>query len=61
MERRHMPDGAPVEVRTKFEGGWARGFVVDGQAGDGYVVRRMSDGRVLPAAFATDDVRPADD
>jgi hypothetical protein len=53
--------GARIEVRSRFDQRWARGFelveiVVDaGQAQ--YRVRRRSDGSVLPALFVDDDVR----
>jgi hypothetical protein len=53
--------GTRIEVRSRFDQRWARGFelveiVVDaGQAQ--YRVRRRSDGSVLPALFVDDDVR----
>ena len=37
---------------------WARGFeVAEALDGNGYRLRRISDGSVLPAEFAADDVR----
>jgi hypothetical protein len=55
--------GTRVEVRSRFERRWSRGFevadVVDDQ-GDGgprYRIRRRSDGAVLPALFTADDLR----
>ena len=52
------PDnGDEVEVRT-FDGRWSAGFGVVAVAGDAYVVRRQSDGAVLPALFDARDVRP---
>ncbi|MGH9015116.1 MAG: hypothetical protein ACRDZ1_14435 [Acidimicrobiia bacterium] len=56
-----MDPGTRIEVRSRFDQRWARGFelveiVVDaGQAQ--YRVRRRSDGSVLPALFVDDDVR----
>ena len=50
--------GDRVEVRERFSGGWAHGFVVAGAGPDGIRLRRCSDGMVLPASFAATDVRP---
>ncbi len=48
-------------MRSRFERAWARGFEIAEQvdrAGTvGYRVRRRSDGSVLPALFADDEVR----
>lgn len=53
-----MNPGARVEVRSRFDGSWARGFeIADAEAG-GYRVRRLSDHSVLPVLFAEDDIRP---
>jgi hypothetical protein len=53
--------GTHVEVRSRFDQRWARGFEieerVDDQAGLQYRLRRRSDGSVLPALFVDDDVR----
>lgn len=61
-----MEPGTRVEVRSKFDRSWARGFEIvevvedhedptlDGAA---VRVRRRSDGQILPALFAEDDVR----
>ncbi len=49
-----------MEVRSKFDRQWARGFeVVEPVAGDvpGYLIRRRSDGSILPLVFTVDDVR----
>jgi len=50
-----------VEVRSRFEARWARGFeiaeVVEEGSGPGYRVRRRSDGSVLPIVFGDDDLR----
>ena len=52
-----LEPGAAVEVRTRFDGHWARGFEVVTVTGDGYRVRRLSDGIELPTPIAHQDVR----
>ncbi len=56
-----MHSGTRVEVRSRFDNHWARGFeiaeVVDDHGGPHYRVRRRSDGAVLPVLFADDDLR----
>jgi len=58
-----MVPGTRVEVRSRFERAWARGFEIAEEVGgpDGddvrYRIRRRSDGSVLPALFTVDDVR----
>jgi hypothetical protein len=49
--------GTPVDVRSRYVGSWSRGFEVAEIVGESYRVRRLSDGRVLPAEFSSDDVR----
>jgi hypothetical protein len=53
--------GTRVEVRSRFDQAWARGFEVAEQVpiSDGlrYRVRRRSDGSVLPALFDDDELR----
>ncbi|HEX8805072.1 MAG TPA: hypothetical protein VF743_12790, partial [Acidimicrobiales bacterium] len=53
--------GARVEVRNRFDGAWSCGFEIADpptvDAGDGYRVRRVHDGSVLPGAFGRDQVR----
>lgn len=50
--------GAHVEVRGGFDGSWSTGFAVEAHTDDGrYLIRRRSDGQVLPVDFAPDDVR----
>jgi hypothetical protein len=50
-----------VEVRSRFDQAWARGFEVAEQIaadqGLRYRVRRRSDGSVLPALFGGDELR----
>jgi hypothetical protein len=56
-----MRPGTRVEVRSKFESRWSRGFeVADCQDAAGeplYKVRRRSDGSILPVTFTEDDLR----
>ena len=56
-ERERLQPGTRVEVRDRFKGAWARGFEVECAEGDHYRIRRLSDGAVLPVAFAPDAVR----
>ena len=53
-----LKPGTHVEVRSRFDRGWKRGFeiaeVIDS---GGYRVRRLSDGAVLPVPFDVEDVR----
>ena len=51
--------GDKVEVRRRFDSQWARGFEIVDVTDDGYTVKRMSDGEVLPVRFAPDDIREA--
>jgi hypothetical protein len=56
-----MHSGVPVEVRRRYDGGWSNGFEIAGETGPGaFLVRRMSDGVVLPAEFSPEDVRQVD-
>ena len=51
-----------VEVRCRFDGAWVAGFRVTEATEVGgeqrYRLLRLSDGVVLPALFALEDVRP---
>ncbi len=49
--------GMRVEIRSRFDQHWARGFEVVDVTDGGYRVKRLSDNEVLPAEFAPDDVR----
>ena len=49
--------GAKVEVRTAFDRSWARGFEVEAVCDEGYRLRRLSDGSLLPVALPHDQVR----
>jgi hypothetical protein len=56
-----MRPGTRVEVRSRFEERWTRGFevseVLEAETGPAYRVRRRSDGSILPVTFSDDDVR----
>jgi hypothetical protein len=59
-EFRLADSGTRVEVRSRFDRRWARGFeVVEPieQPRLGYRIRRRSDRSVLPVVFAAEDVR----
>ena len=51
--------GTRVEVRSGYGSSWARGFEVADVDSDGvqYIVRRVSDGHVLPEPFDPDALR----
>ena len=57
--------GTRVEVRSRFESRWTRGFEVadrldgecDGAGQPMYKVRRRSDGSILPVTFSGADLR----
>jgi hypothetical protein len=57
VEDRSIRPGTRVEVRSGYRSSWTRGFEVARVEGDAYVVRRVSDGAVLPAAFDDDAIR----
>ena len=60
-----MRPGTRVEVRSRFESRWTRGFEVadqvdgerDSQGEAMYKVRRRSDGSILPVTFSEADLR----
>ena len=58
-DEERLDPGTRVEVRIRFEGGWTHGFEVVDAALGGYLLRRVSDGTVLPATFAAQDLRSA--
>lgn len=57
QEPRALTPGTKVEVRRRYDDRWARGFEIAAADGDGYLLRRVSDGSVLPTAFARADLR----
>ena len=54
-----MQVGEKVEVHTRFTDSWAQGFVIEDVVGEGYLLRRLSDGAVLPGVTGQGEVRPA--
>lgn len=59
-DRRPIKDlgpGTRVEVRSGYGHSWATGFEVADVDGEGYLVRRVSDGQVLPEAFDPKEIR----
>ena len=58
-----MRPGTRVEVRSRFESKWTRGFEVadraesDALGAATYKVRRRSDGSILPVTFSEADLR----
>jgi hypothetical protein len=46
--RSELSPGTEVEVQSGFDETWQRGFTVETVAADGYVLRRQSDGTLLP-------------
>ncbi|MHB8439747.1 MAG: hypothetical protein ACYDD4_11375 [Acidimicrobiales bacterium] len=51
--------GTKVDVRSRFVGAWSHGFeIAERIEGEGYRVRRLSDGWTMPDIFTDDDVRP---
>ena len=49
--------GTHVEVKRRFDDAWARGFQIHAAHDDGYQLRRLSDGAILPVAFPASDIR----
>jgi hypothetical protein len=54
-----LKEGTRVEVWNRFHHDWSRQFEVAERTDDGYQLRRLSDGQVLPEVFPPDGVRPA--
>lgn len=56
-----MEQGTRVEVRSRFDDRWSRGFevaeIVDEGDSARYKLKRRSDGSVLPALFVDDELR----
>jgi hypothetical protein len=58
-----MNQGTRVEVRSRFDQRWARGFevgeIIEGGGNDraSYRIRRRSDGYLLPASFSDNEIR----
>ncbi|HET6795222.1 MAG TPA: hypothetical protein VFH45_12295 [Acidimicrobiales bacterium] len=54
-----LAQGAEVEVRTRFDGRWVRGYAVESVEDAGIRLARLRDRQVLPALFASEEVRVA--
>lgn len=54
----HIGEGTTVEVQSRFDDRWTRGFTVVDVTDEGYRLRRQSDGSVLPAWFPREQLRP---
>ena len=52
-----LSTGDKIEVRRKFDAQWAKGFEVAEATERGFLVRRLSDGEILPVEFAEQDIR----
>ncbi|MHB8663696.1 MAG: hypothetical protein ACYDH6_13515 [Acidimicrobiales bacterium] len=52
-----LAHGARVEVRSRFDGRWIRGYEIDRCDHGGYTVRRLSDDSVLPVVFTPEEIR----
>ena len=60
MERHVVVEvGDRVEVHTKFSDSWVGGFEIAEVIPEGYRVRRISDGSILPGYTSETDVRRA--
>lgn len=58
----NVQPGVRVEVRSRFDQRWARGFEIEevieaNGNGPQYRVRRRSDGSVLPSLFVDEELR----
>ena len=49
--------GDSVELRVTFSGGWSGGFDVAAVVEGGFIIRRRSDGFLLPGPTSPSDVR----
>ena len=57
-EMRALTVGTEVEVLTRYNDRWATGFEIAAIDHGRYLLRRRSDGTVLPAAFTANRIRP---
>lgn len=57
MADEELKPGDKVEVRSRFNAQWSRGFEIAEHTADGYRIRRASDGEILPVVFVEDDIR----
>lgn len=52
-----LSPGTEVEVLTRYERRWSSGFEIAAVDAGRFLVRRHSDGALLPASFAANEVR----
>ena len=57
IRSRNYAVGTPVEVRSRFDQRWTHGFSVAESGHDEYLIRRLSDGSILPAWFPAAMIR----
>jgi hypothetical protein len=50
--------GTEVEVLTRYERRWTTGFEIASVDDERFLLRRHSDGAVLPASFSASELRP---
>lgn len=50
--------GDSVELRVTYSGGWSGGFDIAAVVKGGFMIRRRSDGFMLPGPTSPSDVRP---
>ena len=55
-----MQIGDRVEVHTRYNDSWTAGFEIAEIIPEGYRVRRVSDGTLLPGTTSAADLRSAD-
>lgn len=52
-----LEPGTRVDVRSRFDARWSHGFEVAEACPEGYRIRRLSDGAVLPTEFGSEEIR----
>lgn len=58
MREMMVGPGQRVDILNHFDGRWVPGFEVIANSDGGVMVRRISDGVVLPVSFAATEIRP---
>ena len=56
-----MKIGESVDVHTKYNDSWSSGFEIAAVVAEGYRVRRVSDGSLLPGFTSEHDIRASDE
>jgi hypothetical protein len=57
VEESDLGVGTPVQVHNRFLAEFRPGFEIAEVTGEGYVLKRVSDGERLPASFGPDEIR----